>query len=69
MIVLRDLGRLLIAGAFVFVGLLITVGILKLAVVLLGLLVPVLFGVGALYLGYRWWRRYGHRLTGRRPRW
>ncbi|MFB6285490.1 MAG: hypothetical protein ABEK03_02780 [Candidatus Bipolaricaulia bacterium] len=69
MIVLRDLVRLLIAGTFVVVGLLVAVGVLKLAVVLMGLLVPVLFGVGALYLGYRWWQRYGPRVTGRRTRW
>lgn len=69
MIVLSDLKRLLIAGGWVFLGLLILVGVLKLALVLLGLLVPAIFVVGAIYLGYRWWQRYGHRMTGRRSRW
>jgi len=69
MIVLSDMKRLVIAGAFVMLGLLILVGVLKLAFVLLGLLVPAIFIVGAVYLGYRWWQRYGHRITGRRSRW
>lgn len=69
MIVLGDLKRLLTAGAFVLVVLLILVVALKLAFVLLGLLVPVIFVAGAIYLGYRWWQRHGHRVTGRRSRW
>ncbi len=70
MIALSDLKRLLIAGGLVLLGLVILVGILKLAFVLLGLLVPVAFGIGAVYLGYVLWQRHGHRVTRRRrSRW
>lgn len=70
MIVLRDLKRLLMTGGFVLLGLLILVGILKLAFILLGLLVPVIFVIGAVYLGYVWWQRHGRRMMGRRKsRW
>lgn len=66
---LGDLKRLLILGGLVFLGLLILVGVLKLTLVLLGVLVPAIFVVGVIYLGYRWWQRHGHRITGRRSRW
>ena len=69
MIALNDLKRLLILGGSVWIGLLILVGILKLTLLLLGILVPAIFVVGAVYLGYRWWQRHGRRMTGRRPRW
>jgi len=70
MIVMNDLKRLLVAGGLVLVGLAILVAALKLAFILLGLLVPVIFAIGAVYLGYVLWQRHGHRVTGRRrSRW
>lgn len=69
MIVLSDLRRLLMTGGFVLLALVILVGILKLALILLGLLVPVIFVIGAVYLGYVWWQRHGRRIARRRSRW
>lgn len=69
---LEELKRLLVAGVLVLLLLAVLVGVLKLTFVLIGILVPVAFVAGAVYLGYRWWQdRLGRReREGRsRSRW